>query len=372
MANIKKDEKTGMYYFKISLGTDPVTGKRRQTTRRGFKKKSDAVKAYNELKNQYYDGVLIYNKSTKLKDFYVEYKKWISTQIREHTIEQQFPSVEKNIIIPFGECKLDQITPMMIQRWQQSLIEQGFKPSYINRLYKHFVRILERAVILNIIPNNPASNIGTLKREHAEVDFWTENELLAVLGAFDRYSKPTEELGYIMIKFLFYTGLRFGEAHALQWQDVDFENNTVSITKDLNYKNKENWKFDSLKTKTSKRIVTLDNDTKTSLLEWKEYQKQIFPTNEETFILSYDGIPVHRMFLKEQIKKHANKAEVKIIRAHALRHSHASFLISLNINVLAIAKRLGHKDANEVLRTYGHLYPEYQYDIAQNINDHKK
>ncbi len=161
MSNIKKDEKTGTYYFKISLGTDPVTGKRRQTTRRGFKKKADAVKAYNELKNQYYDGVLIYNKSTKLKDFYTDYKKWISTQIREHTIEQQFPSVEKNIVIPFGECKLDQITPMMIQQWQQSLVEQGFKASYINQVYKHFVRMLDRAVILNVIPNNPASNIGT-------------------------------------------------------------------------------------------------------------------------------------------------------------------------------------------------------------------
>ncbi len=175
-----------------------------------------------------------------------------------------------------------------------------------------------------------------------------------------------------MIKFLFYTGLRFGEAHALQWQDIDFENNTVSITKDLNYKNKENWKFDSLKTKTSKRIVTLDDDTKKSLLEWRDYQNQLFLTKEETFIFSCDGVPIHGMFLKEQIRKHANKAEAKIIRPHALRHSHASFLISLNINVLAIAKRLGHKDANEVLRTYGHLYPEYQYDIAQNINDHKK
>lgn len=372
MANIKKDEKTGTYYFKISLGTDPLTGKRRQTTRRGFKKKSDAVKAYNELKNQYYDGVLIYNNSTKLKEFYVDYKKWIATQIREHTMEQHFPGIEKNIINPLGEYKLEQLTPMIIQQWQQSMVDNGFKKSYINFLYKYFVKILDRAVILNIISTNPAANIGVLKKDHVEVDFWTEEELFKVLSTFDKNSTPTQSLGYIMIKFLFYTGLRFGEAHALQWKDVDFDNNTISITKDLNYKNKDNWKFDALKTMSSKRLITLDNDTCESLIEWKVYQSRIIPVEDDTFIFSYDGMPIHKTFLNERIEVHSNKASIKRIRPHALRHSHASFLISLNVNVLAIAKRLGHKDANEVLRTYGHLYPEYQYDIAKNINDHKK
>lgn len=372
MANIKKDEKTGTYYFKISLGTDPVTGKRRQTTRRGFKKKADAVKVYNELKNQYYDGVLIYNNSTKLKDFYVEYKKWMSSQVRVHTMEQHFPGIEKNIIAPLGEYKLEQLTPMMIQQWQQSMVDAGFKKSYINFLYKYFVKILDRAVILNVIPNNPASKIGNLKKEHIEVDFWTEEELFKVLATFDRDSTPTQALGYIMIKFLFYTGLRFGEAHALQWRDIDFDNCTVFITKDLYYKSKENWKFDELKTAFSKRLIALDNDTCESLIEWKMYQNRIFPVKDDSFVFSYDGLPIHKVFLNERITTHAEKASIKKIRPHALRHSHASFLISLNINILAIAKRLGHKDANEVLRTYGHLYPEYQYDIAQNINDHKK
>lgn len=372
MANIKKDEKTGTYYFKISLGTDPVSGKRRQTTRRGFKKKADAVKAYNELKNQYYDGTLIYNSSTKLKDFYIEYKKWKSSQVREHTIERQFPSIEKNIIAPLGEFKLEQLTPLIIQQWQQKMVDEGFKKSYINSLYKHFIKMLDRAVILNIISVNPASNIGTLKRDYVEVDFWTEEELSQVLETFDKYSTSTHGLGYIMIKFLFYTGLRFGEAHALQWKDIDFVNKNVIVTKDLNYKNKENWKFDTLKSVSSKRTITLDDDTFKSLIEWREYQDKIFPIKDETFIFSIDGSPIHKSFLSRRIEAYSDKASVKRIRAHALRHSHASFLISLNVNVLAIAKRLGHKDANEVLRTYGHLYPEYQYDIAQNINDHKK
>lgn len=374
MANIKKDEKTGTYYFKISLGTDPVTGKRRQTTRRGFKKKSDAVKAYNELKNQYYDGILIYNDSTKLKDFFNDYKKWAANDLRDASFNRAIPCIHKQLIEPLGNLELAKITPLIIQKWQQSMIDNGYKSTYINFLRIHLNNIFKKAVSLNIVSSNPVDRVPALKETYVEVDFWTEEELNLILNSIaEEDETPTNSLAYTLMNFLFYTGLRFGEANALQWKDIDDTIGVISISKDIFYKSKDNWKFDQLKNRYSKRSVFLDDDCLKIIKKWRFIQKTLIPDiDDETLVFTCDGIPLHNMFLSNIIKKHCKKTGVKKIKVHALRHSHASFLIKLNINVLAIAKRLGHKDANEVFKTYGHLYPDYQSNIIENINNYKK
>lgn len=369
MSNIKKDEKTNTYFFKISLGTDPVTGKRRQTTRRGFKKKSDAVKAYNELKNQYYDGNLIYNDSTKLKDFIDEYIKWYKTQVRKTTFENRIATINKNIVNYFGDYRLNQLTPIVIQRWQQELLDRGLDQNYVRSLHITFSQILERAASLGVINSNPAKKAGNVKRKKTVIDFWTEDELFKVLETMD-LDNILEKFGHLMITFLFYTGVRFSEMQALLWSDFNQEKKSISITKDLDYKNQKEWVFDELKNESSRRTVILDDRLVRILLEWKEYQSCLFNQSDDTFIFSYNGQPTNKYFPMHAIERHSKVAGVHRIKTHALRHSHASFLINLGVNIIAIARRLGHTDVQEVLKTYGHLYPQHQFDVAENINDH--
>lgn len=370
--NIKTDKKTVLYYFDVSLGFDPATGKRRRTTRRGFKKKKDAEQAYNDLKNQYYDGVLTYNQSTKFKTFVEEYLKWYKTQVRKTTFDNRVYSITKNIIEIFGEYKLEQMTPIIVQKWQQQLLDDGKDQNYVRNLHITLSQILERAVNLDVIKTNPAKKAGNVKRKRKEVEFWTEDDLNKVLDTM-KLDDMLQYFGYVMIKFLFYTGLRFSEMQALQWSDFDDINKSISITKDLYYKSKKDWDFDETKNSASNRLVVLDNDTFDMLLKWQEYQKTLFEVTKNTFIFSYDnGIPTNKHFPSSVLVRHSKLASVKRIRPHALRHSHASFLISLDVNIIAIAKRLGHKDVQEVLKTYGHLYPKHQFDVAENINDHIK
>lgn len=372
MATIKKDEKTGLYWFKISLGTDPVTGKRRQTTRRGFEKKKDAEQAYNELKNQYFNGVLTYNQSTKFKDFIEEYLKWYKTQVRITTYDNRSTSIKKNITDVFGEYKLEQLTPITIQKWQQQLLKDGLNQNYVRSLHIILGQILERAVNLDVIKTNPARKAGNVKRKKNEVEFWTEEELNKVLSTMN-LDDTIQYFGYVMIKFLFYTGLRFSEMQALQWNDFSEESKSISITKDLDYRNQNTWSFDDTKNNSSNRLVVIDDDTFDMIMKWKEYQKTLFEVKKDTFIFSYDsGMPTNKFFPMHTITRHSKLAKVKRIKTHALRHSHASFLISLDINIIAVAKRLGHTDVQEVLKTYGHLYPQHQFDVANNINDHIK
>lgn len=354
------------------LSNIPVTGKRRQTTRRGFEKKKDAEQAYNELKNQYFNGVLTYNQSTKFKDFIDEYLKWYKTQVRITTYDNRATSIKKNITDVFGEYKLEQLTPITIQKWQQQLLSNDLNQNYVRSLHIILGQILERAVNLDIIKTNPARKAGNVKRKKNEVEFWTEEELNKVLATMN-LDDTLQYFGYVMIKFLFYTRLRFSEMQALQWNDFSEESKSISITKDLDYRNQNTWGFDDTKNNSSNRLVVLDDETFDMIMKWQEHQKTLFEVKNDTFIFSYDsGMPTNKFFPMHAITRHSKLAEVKRIKTHALRHSHASFLISLDVNIIAVAKRLGHTDVQEVLKTYGHLYPQHQFDVANNINDHIK
>ena len=76
---------------------------------------------------------------------------------------------------------------------------------------------------------------------------------------------------YLFISFwlLFMTGMRIGEAAALQWSDIDFETGILSINKNLYYKSMKEYKFVEPKTQASIRDIVIDADTIKELKEWK-------------------------------------------------------------------------------------------------------
>ena len=61
---------------------------------------------------------------------------------------------------------------------------------------------------------------------------------------------------------------------------------------------------------------------------------------------------------------YCEKAKLKRIRVHDLRHSHASLLIEQGIQPIVIAKRLGHEKIQTTLDTYGHMYPHKDDEVA--------
>ena len=84
-------------------------------------------------------------------------------------------------------------------------------------------------------------------------------------------------------------------------------------------------------------------------------------------ILSYNGIPTSKHTLPRALEKLAGLAGVHRIKIHALRHSHASLLISMGENPLLIKERLGHEKIQTTLGTYGHLYPNTNVEVAKKL-----
>ncbi|MBC2322801.1 tyrosine-type recombinase/integrase [Listeria booriae] len=93
------------------------------------------------------------------------------------------------------------------------------------------------------------------------------------------------------------------------------------------------------------------------------HEKDFFPFSA----LSYNNNPSQKHNISYAIDRFAKKAGIHRIRIHALRHSHASLLISMGENPLIIKDRLGHEDIETTLGTYGHLYPNSNFEVATKL-----
>ena len=78
-------------------------------------------------------------------------------------------------------------------------------------------------------------------------------------------------------------------------------------------------------------------------------------------------MPTNKSASRHIIEQHAKLANVHRIKTHALRHSHASLLISLGENAIIVRDRLGHEDIETTLGTYGHLYPNTNRAVADKL-----
>lgn len=239
-----------------------------------------------------------------------------------------------------------------------------FSPNYVRIVQGMLAVAFDRAIILGLCERNPARMVGNVKSKKVKVDFWTLEEFQKVISLLykgDYYEH------YLFISFwlLFMTGMRIGEAAALQWDDIDFETGLLSITKTLYYKSMTEYKFVEPKTQASKRTIVIDEDTIKELKEWKEVQQKVL--KDCNFVISYSGIPTSKHTLPRALEKLAGLAGIHRIKIHALRHSHASLLISMGENPLIIKDRLGHEKIQTTLGTYGHLYPNSNFEVAKKL-----
>ena len=108
------------------------------------------------------------------------------------------------------------------------------------------------------------------------------------------------------------------------------------------------------------RIIKLPDTTINQLKEYKDHCYNIDPLD---YVFDWE-----KQFIEKGIRQASATAGIPRIHVHGLRHSHASFLISQGVNVVLVAKRLGHKDIKMTLNTYSHFFPTDENNLIENIN----
>ena len=118
------------------------------------------------------------------------------------------------------------------------------------------------------------------------------------------------------------------------------------------------------KTKQSVRLIEIPEFLKQEIKDFIDSHYEM-PENERLF-------PIVREAVQHKMKHQMEKAGVKKIRVHDLRHSHVAYLINKGIEPILIKERVGHKDIRITLNTYGHLYPNQQRKVADMLDFEKE
>lgn len=354
---VYKDEKTNtwMVYYRV---TD-WKGDRKQSTKRGFQTKRDALAWEREFLNKTQADL-----SMTFASFVDTYTVDMKNRIKENTWHTKEHIIRTKILPYFGKRKISDIQPRDIIAWQNEMIKgrdkngKKYSPVYLKTLHNQLSAIFNHAVKFYGLKENPAAKVGNMgKARSREMLFWTQEEYQKF--AFAVMDKP---VSYYAFEMLYWCGIREGELLALTAGDFDFERGTVTI-------NKSYQRIDGRdvitepKTPKSNRVIKMPDFL---VEEIKEYLSKLYglQKNDRVFTIT-------KNYLHREMTRGADEAGVKRIRIHDLRHSHISLLIEMGYSAVAIADRVGHESIN-ITYNYAHLFPSTQTDMADKLNNFRK
>lgn len=300
-----------------------------------------------------------------------------TTQSGYHTI------IRKHIKPHLGTKKLNKLTTRNVQEWVKYLgsphtNKSGnpftLSPKTIKNIFSALDKMLSKAVILGFISKNPCDNVELFKVEKRESDFYNIDETIALLEALEL--TPSDDLKYkVGIWLALFCGLRKSEILGLNWDHVNFNDNTLEIDSTRLY-TKENGNFiDTPKSNNSTRLIAVPDELAEMLKNLLAQQRKERMKLGSKWVCSnmvltnHTGAPIYRNALPRWFTKFLDGNGLRHISLHKLRHTHTSLILNMGVDKMQASKRLGHSEYTTTLNIYGHLFKDTDYDIAELLSD---
>lgn len=310
----EKDIKTGKWLIQYRY-TD-WQGNRKKSTKRGFDTKREAEQWYREFSAKKQQSI-----NMLFSDFVEIYLKDMETRLREHTMIGKRYAIEQKIIPYFGKRRLSDIKAVDIRKWQNELMKKDYAPTYLRAIQNQLNAIFNYAIKYYDLPSNPCLKAGSMGKKHAdEMQFWTKEEYLKFSEVM--MDKP---ISYYAFEILYWCGIREGELLALTPEDFDFERQTLSITKSYQ-RLKGQDVISAPKTEKSVRIIKMPSFLCDEVRDLIRMSYQI-KSGDRLF-------PVTKYYLHHEMNRGTEKAGIKRIRIHDLRHpyvKHTTKIFSLRL-----------------------------------------
>ena len=349
-----------------------MTGKPVKTTRRGFKTKKEAQLELNRLLVDFEQNGLQKAKITLFKEvcdlWLITYKK----TVKETTYITTERYMTKYILPSFGDNRVDKINLKMCQK---EVNKWADKTKMYKIILQYATKVMDYAINLELVDRNPFSNVirPTPKKEieQDKIKFYTLNELKQLFEFLENKVKQNSngqlmqkyfsELDLVLFRFLTYSGLRGAEASALEWQDIDFTNKTVTVNKNMSL-TKQGFIVSTPKTKSSYRTITLDDKTLRLLKKWQLRQKEMLFANglrdNNIVFTNLFGERFTRQDLYQRASRLSKAANLHVIGVHGYRHTHASLLFRSGASMKEVQVRLGHSSIELSMNIYTHITKE--------------
>lgn len=418
---VRKRGTTWSYYFDLGK----IDGKRKKKEKGGFRTKKEAEQALTAAMNEYNNGGTVFEPTDITVSDYLDqwYDLHCKLNLKYNTQVGYLQIIENHLKPTFGIYKLKAINSTILQEYANSLKLNGYSKSHIVGILTVFQSALDYAIEpLHYISQNPMKSVKfpKVERKPKERIILTLDEWQRIIDRFrdTRY--------YIPLMIGFYTGLRISEAFALTWDDIDFENKTLTVNKQIVKRNfgadvrkvvekkgkkelRSSWYFTTPKTPASVRTVPFGETLYQALKHEKAEQLKnemkygeyytIHVMKKEVDEKGNDMIrvvpiqkcvesPLQRIrlvcidengqYTSTDSFKYCSRVIHRELQLafdyHSLRHTHATMLIEAGANVKNVQVRLGHTNIQTTLQTYVHdteKMAEQSVDLFEQITNVK-
>lgn len=343
---VYKDNERNTFYVKTYY-TD-YTGAKKQKLKRGFKLQREAKEwERNFLEKMQGTPDMTFQ---ALYDLYIEDK---SHRLKASSIQMKKRIIKKHILPYFKDKPINQITPSDVRAWQNKLISEDFSAPYLSNIHVALSSIFTYATQYYNLPLNPCSRAGSIGKKKRSLSFWT-------LGEFNQIIKTVDDITELTaLKLLFYSGIRLGEFRALTYGDLNFDENTITINKNMQIVDGKEVVY-TPKSENGIRIITMPEAI---MKELQTYCNMIYGISKNDRLFTFKPYRIRKCMLES-----STATGIKNIRIHDLRHSHVSLLIELGFTPYLIAERIG-DTVQMVNEVYGHLYPNKHIEVANKLNN---
>lgn len=249
--------------------------------------------------------------------------------------------------------------------------DKSLSPRTVSHHHKVLSAILTTAVQWQLIQSNPAERVKPPKVAKKEAQYYNVDELNQMLDLLEKEHIKYQAMVYTVI----FCGLRLAELSNLEWTDIDFDKNTLNVSKQLQYLPEYGvYELDSAKTASGNRSMVIPTVLAELLKRYKAWQE------EERTKWGDKWVESNKLFTQENgdrifpstpsrwFTKFIKRNNLPQLTFHQLRHTNASLLISMGVDVATVSKRLGHADKSTTLRIYTHSLKEYDQEAADKLD----
>lgn len=317
----------------------------------------------------------VQDETPKLPLFSEYAAQWLDTYAKVHlkpgTWRRYSNDIRLHLAPRFGSTRLDAITRQDIRGLIAAKREAGLAWNSVRNFICPLREMLNHAVDDGILAVSPATRLGKLNKKPADrqhdIHPFTREELRLYLDTA-RQHFPRE---YPFLLTLARTGLRRGEALALQWDAIDWHGRFLEVRQTFCLASRRLQSPKNGKTRRVDMSQQLTETLKALLIErkrealrkgWGELPPWVF-TSETGTMLDGDNFR-HRVHCKV-----LQKAGLRYIRLHDLRHTFASLLIQQGESLAYVKEQLGHYSIQITVDTYGHLVPGGNRQAVDKLDD---
>ncbi|MCM3616649.1 site-specific integrase [Sutcliffiella horikoshii] len=376
MTTIKKDPKTGKYGFVYSGGFHPVTKERIQKRRQGITSLKEAKEILKSVILEVEEEKMTYDvHKGSFRDYILQWYEAKKVSLRPSTLVNYNEQLKYNILPYLGNFKLPELNEEILQNYINRLHnERNLAPKTIRTAYGMVSEVLKKAARKNAFDITILTELN-LPKESRVIRAWEKEDISTFLNARNLILNLTRH--YIGFEIQIQTALRMGEVLGLRWSDIDFERRVLSVKQTL-AKIDQNGNYglvNEVKTNSSFRQVLLQKSLCEDLIIHRDKvtkEKQILGEkyNENDLVVcTSSGNWVHPNNYRRSFKVTRDYLKLPKLRAHDLRHTHATFLIGvLQINPKIVQERLGHSNVKTTIGTYSHALPSLQQEAVDKMD----